>query len=383
MQADNATAAAVPHPRGAAHIQQIWGDSLHWISTNSVEILIAVAIAVAIVVVLSTVRSLGVRACRNDRLGSGWPGIIGRVIAQTKFWFMVILAAQLMTGYADTPPGIARTIQTLFTVAAALQAALWARELVLSVIDRRASASVDKHAFGNAIGLIRVLVSIVFFAIALVLILDNLGINVTGLVAGLGIGGIAIGLAAQGIFSDLFAALAMIFDKPFQIGDTINFDTTTGVVENIGLKTTRLRSTNGEMVVISNAKLLEKQLNNYSMFNHRRFTMTLTLIYQTPVEMLKRVPDIVAGVIAEHAEAKLIRCALANFGPSSLDFELLFDVEEGPPADPFLIRSAIYLRILERFAEEGIEFAYPSQTTFTAAPDGKLVMPWPERKDDE
>lgn len=382
MQVDNATAAAAPRPHGAAHIQQMWADSTQWISTHYVEILIAVALAVGIVLVLSAIRSLGVRACRNDKLGTGWPSIIGRVIAKTKLWFMVIFAAELVAGYADTPPAIARTIQTLFTIAAALQAALWARELVLGVIDRRASANADHQAFGNAIGLIRVLVSIIFFAIALVLILDNLGINVTGLVAGLGIGGIAIGLAAQGIFSDLFAALSMIFDKPFQIGDTINFDTTTGIVENIGLKTTRLRSTTGEMVVISNAKLLEKQLNNYSMFNHRRFTQTLTLIYQTPAEMLKRVPEIVAGVIAEHKEAKLIRCALANFSPSSLDFELLFDVEEGPPADPFLIRSAIYLHILERFAEEGIEFAYPTQTTFTAAPDGHLVMPWPDKKDD-
>lgn len=377
MLADNATAAAVPNPRGAAHIQQIWDDSLHWISTNSVEILIAVAIAVAIVAVLSTVRSLGVRACRNDRLGTGWPGIIGRVIAQTKFWFMVILAAQLVTGYADTPPGIARTIQTLFTIAAALQAALWARELVLSVIDRRASASADNHAFGNAIGLIRVLVSIVFFAIALVLILDNLGINVTGLVAGLGIGGIAIGLAAQGIFSDLFAALSMIFDKPFKIGDIINFDTTTGVVENIGLKTTRLRSTNGEMVVISNAKLLEKQLNNYSMFEHRRFIINLGVTYQTPPETCRNIPELIKAIIAKHPECTLIRCAFANFGASSLDFELLFDVRAEPPADPFLIRSEVYLAILECFNAEGIEFAYPTQTTFTAAPDGELIMPYP------
>ena len=84
--------------------------------------------------------------------------------------------------------------------------------------------------------------------------------------------------------------------------------------------------------------------------------------------------------LAEHKEAKLIRCALSNFSPSSLDFEVLFDVEEGPPTDPFLIRSAIYVRILERFAEEGVEFAYPTQTTFTAAPDGKFVMPWPDGK---
>jgi small-conductance mechanosensitive channel len=323
------------------------------------------------------IRSLGVRACRNDRLGTGWPGVFGRVIARTHLWFMIALAAELVERHTAPPAELARVIQTIFTIAAALQAAIWARELVLGVIDKRTDAGKEHQAFGSAIGLIRVLVSIAFFAIAVVLILDNLGVNVTGLVAGLGIGGIAIGLAAQGIFSDLFAALSMIFDKPFEVGDIINFDQTTGTVDRIGLKSTRIRSTNGEMIAISNAKLLEKELRNYSQFDHRRFTLNLGVIYQTSPEACRRIPDIIAAIIAEHEECTLIRCALSGFGASSLDFEMLFDVRAEPPADPFLIRSDVFLRILERFAEEGIEFAYPTQTTFTAAPDGTMIMPYP------
>jgi small-conductance mechanosensitive channel len=379
---DNAAAVTPTAPHRTAHLDQMWNDSLHWMSNNAVEILIAIAAATVIVLILSTIRSLGVRACRNDRFGTGWPGVIGRVIAKTTFWFMIAFAAHLVTRYTAPPAAIARTIQTLFTIAAALQAALWARELVLGVIDKRTDVGSEHHAFGSAIGIIRVLISIAFFAIAIVLILDNLGVNVTGLVAGLGIGGIAIGLAAQGIFSDLFAALAMIFDKPFEVGDIVNFDQTTGTVERIGLKSTRIRSMNGEMIAISNAKLLEKELRNYSSFEHRRFTMTLGVIYQTPIETCRRIPEIVAGILAEHEECSLIRCALAAFGPSSLDFELIFDVRAEAPADPFLIRSEIYLKILNRFTEEAIEFAYPTQTTFTAAPDGKLVMPWAEPKED-
>ena len=162
------------------------------------------------------------------------------------------------------PIRIERLIDILFTVAFALQGAVWARELVLGVISRKAGEDPSETAVGNAMAVIRVLVSIAVFALAIVVILDNLGVNVTALVAGLGVGGIAIGLAAQGIFSDLFAALSILFDKPFRRGDIIHYDQTTGTVERIGLKTTRLRSVNGEQVVISNAKLLEREIHNFN-----------------------------------------------------------------------------------------------------------------------
>lgn len=379
----NIASLPAPGPRSAeAHFEKLWHDSFDWVANNAVEILIAIAVAVAIVLILSAIRSAGIRACRNDTLGTGWPGIIGRVISRTRLWFMVMLAAEVVAGYTLPPPALAHTIQMLFTIAASLQAALWARELVLGIIDRRAGIEPDHQTLGSAMGLIRVLVSVALFAIALVLILDNLGVNVTGLVAGLGIGGIAIGLAAQGIFSDLFAALAIIFDKPFRIGEVVKWDQTTGTVQQIGLKTTRIRSTNGEMVVIANSKLLEKELHNESMYEHRRFAPTLSVMYQTPADVLARIPQMVGEIIEGHRECTLIRCALANFAPSSLDFELLFDVRAVEPADPFQIRSDIYLAILKRFADENIQFAYPTQTTFTAAPDGTMVMPWPSPRED-
>jgi len=380
--ADNAAHAAPIAQIHAGQFGRIWTDSVTWISDNGVQIIIAAAIAAGIVLVLSAIRSIGVRVCRRDhRTGTGWPFVIGRVIARTRFWFMVIFAAELVAGYTDPPPAVAHTIQTLFTIAMALQVALWARELVLGIIDHKAGADPDNHTFGSAMGLIRLLVTFAFFAIAFVLILDNLGVNVTGLVAGLGIGGIAIGLAAQGIFSDLFAALSIIFDKPFHVGDIVKWDQTAGTVERIGLKTTRIRSTTGELVIVANAKLLEKELHNETHFEHRRFTMTLGVIYQTPLDILENIPKLVADIVASYKECALIRCALANFNTSSLDFELLFDVRATPPADPFLIRSDIYMAILKTFDENKIRFAYPTQTAFTAAPDGTMILPYPPRED--
>jgi small-conductance mechanosensitive channel len=261
-------------------------------------------------------------------------------------------------------------------IAAALQAAIWARELILGFIEHRVGHGEDHSTLGSAVGIIRLLVTVALFAIAIILILDNLGVNVTGLVAGLGIGGIAIGLAAQGIFSDLFAALSIIFDKPFRKGDGIKVDQLQGTVEQIGLKTTRIRSLSGEQIVVSNAKLLDLQLHNFTNLEHRRFMLMLGLVYQTTPEVCASVPEMMRGIVEGHEKTTLVRCGMTTFGPSSLDFELQFDVHSNDYEYCFAVRSAICLEILRAFNEAGIQFAYPTQTTFTAAPDGTLVMPY-------
>jgi small-conductance mechanosensitive channel len=229
---------------------------------------------------------------------------------------------------------------------------------------------------GSAVGIIRLLVTVALFAIAIILILDNVGVNVTGLVAGLGIGGIAIGLAAQGIFQDLFAALSIIFDKPFRRGDSISIEGVQGNVEDIGLKTTRIRSLTGEQVVVSNAKLLEQKIHNFAHLEHRRFALTLGLVYELPPETLASVPDMVREIVHAHPKASLVRCGLTAFGASSLDFELQFDVHTTDFQEAFDTRHAICIAILKSFAEAGIAFAYPTQTSFTAAPDGTLILPY-------
>jgi small-conductance mechanosensitive channel len=216
------------------------------------------------------------------------------------------------------------------------------------------------------------------FAVALVVILDNLGVNVTGLIAGLGIGGIAIGLAAQSIFADLFAALAILFDKPFRRGDTITFGTTTGTVSAIGLKTTRLTSVTGEEVVMSNARLLDQQIQNWAPLERRRVLMNFGIVYQTAPEMLARVGLEVKEIVAAQPLASFDHCQPWQFSPSSIDYELVFHIETGSGDDFVNTRAAIMLAMIRVFAELGIRFAYPTQTSFTAAPDGTLVMPYAE-----
>ena len=245
-------------------------DASAWLTGNSVSIALALAAGVAIALALLGVRALGGKLLERGRGGDlHWRDIFARVVARTHFGFIVLASAELVAEHAATPPSVLNVVHIAFVIAAALQAAIWGRELVLGIVEHRAGADDEHSSLGSAIGIIRLLVSVALFAIAIILILDNLGVNVTGLVAGLGIGGIAIGLAAQGIFADLFAALSILFDKPFRRGDTITFGTTTGTVENIGLKSTRVRALTGEEVIISNAKLLEQQVQNWALLDRR------------------------------------------------------------------------------------------------------------------
>ena len=349
-----------------------------WVRGNIAELAVAAAAAVLVYLLLSWLKRRAAKIAHEREDHAAMASIIARTIARTGKFFRVMAAIELVNGYANAPAPLARTIDVLFTIAVVLQVAVWLREIILGLIERRASDSGGEHeTLQSAMVLIRLLVSFAVFAIAAIVILDNLGVNVTGLIAGLGVGGIAIGLAAQGIFSDLFAAISIIFDRPFKRGDTITYDTTTARVERIGMKSTRLRALTGEEKIISNSKLLEKEITNNTLSVYRRVVFLISLVYRTPTETAARVPDILREIV-EREGAEFIRGGFHSFAPSSLDFQLVFDVQSEDVDEMFTARHAIGLGIAKRFAEEGIEFAYPTQTTYTAAPDGTLVMPYAE-----
>ncbi|SOB78683.1 Small-conductance mechanosensitive channel [Sphingomonas guangdongensis] len=360
----------------AAHVTALTRDSVSWLQAHWLQILIAAGIAAVIVIGLMTLRRYAEKLCDRPQFLGGWGRIVGRAAARTHSFFIVMVAARLVSGYAVPPPAVATTIVFLFTVAAVFQAAIWARELILGFVEHRTAGS-EHAALGSAFGLIRLLVTFALFAIAFIVVLDNLGVNVTGLVAGLGVGGIAIGLAAQGIFADLFAALAIIFDRPFRKGDKISYDQTSGVIEEIGLKSTRIRSFDGEKRIIANKNLLDKEIQNTSDKEHTRIKLVIGVAYETPPDKLRAMPDMLTGIV-EVAGATVARASFESFGASSIDFFLWFDVpgDDWPAAHK--ARDAIMIGIVERFAAEGIVIPYPTQTTYTAAPDGHLVMPYAE-----
>ena len=346
-----------------------------WIEANRASLPAGVASAAGLVAAMLLLRWVGTRMSAADPGCTSWKGVIGRVLAKTSVAFMVVAALDIVIAYLAPPARLASAAHIAFIIVAAFQGAIWSRELILGFISHRVGESSDT-TLGNASGVIRVLVSIALFALAIIVILDNLGVNVTALVAGLGIGGIAIGLAAQGIFSDLFAALAILFDRPFRKGDTVRYGTTTATVERIGLKTTRLRALTGEQVVMANTKLLENEIHNLNEASQRRQTIAFSLVYRLPTDALSSLDELARPAVEKQRGCKLVRCMPVNLAASGIDCECVYDDKSKDPDTLARHKAAIITALLEALAERGLTLAYPTQTTYTAAPDGTLVMPW-------
>jgi len=370
-KADDLTASDV-----RAQTLSLWKTSAAWISAHWLQVLIAIGIGVLIFLAMHFVKSLGQRLCNRDRSGTGWYTVFGRAIAKTGNFFIVMTSAELVAGIGDAPYQVAAIVRFLFTVAAVFQGAIWAREFILGAIEHRTAAS-EEHGqtLANAMGLIRLFVTFALFAIALIMILGNLGVNVSGLIAGLGVGGIAIGLAAQSIFADLFAAIAIIFDRPFRRGDAITYDKSAGTVEYIGMRSTRIRGANGEERVIGNKKLLDFEIVNNSRREYRRVVFTLGITQTTPVKQLEELPHLLKQIVEDHGQ-KFVRAGFAAFTATAYEFDLEFDSPTAVFQDMYDARHSIGVAIIKRFQEEGIALVYPAQTGISAADAG---VTWPTR----
>lgn len=319
----------------------------NWFRVNHDGLLIGVAAAAGLVLLILVLRGLGENAVRRDPDGIGWRSVLGRVLAKTSVSFMIVAAADLVRTYAQLPQQLARLIHVGFVIAFVLQGAVWIRELILGVIGRKVAEEQGAGTLGNAMAIIRLLISVALFAVAGILILENLGVNVTALIAGLGIGGIAIGLAAQGIFSDLFAALSILFDKPFRKGDTIRYDQSTGTVERIGLKTTRLRAITGEQLVMANTKLLEREIHNLAAAKTRRVTLYLAVADDISAAAIDSVIGAAQATLEAQKGCRLVRCVLSGAGAGALAFELVYDDTTRDAEKLALNRSAVLRSLIE------------------------------------
>jgi small-conductance mechanosensitive channel len=224
---------------------------------------------------------------------------------------------------------------------------------------------------------ISTVIAIVVWTVGLVFLLDNLGFKVSAVITGLGIGGIAVALAAQAILGDLFAYFVIFFDRPFEIGDFIIVGDKMGAVEYIGLKTTRVRSLGGEQLVFSNKDLTDSRIHNYKKMERRRVVFQLGVIYQTTLEQVKEIPGIVKQIIESQEDTTFDRGHFAKYGDFSLNFEFVYYVI-GPDYNKYMnIQQAINFEIYKVFGEKGIEFAYPTQTLFMSMLNGNN----PEQKE--
>jgi small-conductance mechanosensitive channel len=348
----------------------------HWLaSTDFVDLALRIlaAAATAAVVYFGSRTVLRLTSARLLRAGTGTQETplplasivrtLGHTIARTSNLFVVVTALAVGGNLLPLPPPLHGFLHSVFVMALVIQTAIWAAAAMTDWLEGLSGGSgEDRRALASATTLVGTLARTALWVAAAVLILDNLGFNVTTLVAGLGIGGIAVGLAAQKILGDLFASLAIVLDKPFEYGDFIVAGQHMGTVERIGLKTTRLRALSGEQLVIANADLLESRIQNFKRMSERRVLFTLGIVYGTPRAKLETVPKIVRAAIEAQPNSRFDRSHFSAFADSALSFESVYYLLS-PDYNAFMeTQQAIMLTIYERFAEEKIDFAFPTRT---------------------
>jgi small-conductance mechanosensitive channel len=218
-------------------------------------------------------------------------------------------------------------------------------------------------ARATTLSAIVILGDIAIWVVMALLFLANCGANISALVAGLGVGGVAVAFALQSILGDLFASFAIVLDKPFVIGDSINVNGFSGSVEHIGLKTTRVRSVTGEQLIFSNSDLLKNVVKNYKRMERRRVSFNFGVIYETAPALLDRVRELVRSAVEEEKECTFDRCTLTTLAASSLDFEAVYWMETSDYNAYVNAHHRILVRMLDRFAKERLEFAYPHQVS--------------------
>ncbi len=287
------------------------------------------------------------------------------ILGRTKFFFLLFFAFFIASLLLDLPENIARLIYTVFILGLLLQGGIWSMGIINFVTERYKEEKLKKDAAGaTTFSALAFLAKIVLWSVVLLLALDNLGFNITTLVAGLGISGIAIALAVQNILGDLLASLSIVLDKPFVLGDLIIVDEHIGYVEHVGLKTTRVRSLYGEQLIFSNNDLLQSRIRNFKRMAERRVIFTIGVTYQTEVEKLEKIPGIIKEIVDKQDKARFDRAHFKTFADFSLNFEIVLWII-GSDYNLYMdILQSINLQIYRRFAEEAIEFAYPTQTLF-------------------
>ncbi len=265
------------------------------------------------------------------------------------------------------PKNVEKVVQTIFIILTTYYLVKFVGR-ILNLILTDYINKADEESGKKKIKALTSLFNVLVYVLGLLFLLDNLGINITAIVAGLGIGGIAVALAAQALLGDLFSYFVIFFDRPFEIGDFITVDTKSGTIEQIGIKSTKIRSLSGELIIISNSNLTNSRIHNFKALKRRRYVFTLGVTYQTTPDKLKIIPEIISNIIKQFENTELDRCTFASFGDSRINFETVIFYDSSDYKEFMLTLDKINLLIFEEFNKNEIDFAYPTQTIFLEKP---------------
>jgi small-conductance mechanosensitive channel len=289
--------------------------------------------------------------------------LIERALAKISWPLIVAVALYGFTIPLELNAKWSNIFENLSVTLILVQLAIW-----IAAIGRLALNSYftpgTQNAGSAALAISLFVLQTLIWVITLILILDNLGINVSGLLAGLGIGGVAVALAVQNILGDLFSSLSIVLDKPFEVGDFIVAGDFMGSVEKIGIKTTRLRSISGEQIVLSNSDLLSSRIRNFKRMQERRVVFSFGITYQTPASQIQHITEQLRGIISQEPQTRFDRAHFKSFDDSALTFEVVYFIAN-PDFNLYMdIQQRININIMHLFSESNIAFAFPSRTLY-------------------
>ncbi len=358
-------------------------DTRHWFETTSLfgialsDWAIALASALLSYLVMTTVLRVAqsrihTRADQAAMAGDGLEAVrpmLAQVLDQTSRTLLLAMAALVGLNLLDLPLKWSDRVAQLWYVAVALQLALWGAKVIELVMQRYLARHANPGATPQSTvssTLIGWALHTALWTVVALAVMSNLGFNITAFVASLGIGGIAVALAAQNILGDLFASVAIALDKPFEVGDAIASGSVNGAVEHVGLKTTRLRSPSGEQIVVSNTELLKNSLKNYKRMETRRIEFSFGITYAATPEQANAVPQVVRRVVEAQPQVKFDRAHFTKFGESSLDYVVVYIMQTANYGTYMDNQQAINIALMREFAAMGVEFAFPTRTVVVA-----------------
>jgi small-conductance mechanosensitive channel len=332
---------------------------------------IAGATAIAVWILLYALKHFGGRrlSAMAERTSNHIDDAAAQLVRKTRWYFILAQAIRAGSVALSFPAGVERGIRQFAAVAMLLQLAVWGNAIIGFWITTWARRRGGTDATGaSTLGAIAVLSRGVLWIVIAILALRNVfDYDITALLTGLGIGGIAIALAVQNVLGDLFAALSIVLDRPFEVGDAIAVDTFTGTVEHIGLKTTRIRATTGEQVIFSNTDLLKSRVRNLKRLRERLALLRLGVTYDTQPEIVADIPGVLRAAVEAQPETRFDRSHFVGFAESALNFEMAYYVRNPDYLTFMNTQQAVNLHILRVFNERGVNFAYPARTVLTVA----------------
>jgi small-conductance mechanosensitive channel len=298
--------------------------------------------------------------------------LIGYLIGNTKQILFFAVALDAAQESLALPDRVQRVVSNTVMILILIQVGLWAARSVRFYLEMKERERGADRVFSGSLDIISFVARMLIWSLLILVALSNFGVNITALLAGLGVGGVAVALALQNVLGDLFASLSIALDKPFVIGDNLTIDAFIGKVEHIGIKTTRLRSESGEQIILSNADILKSRVRNFGRLSEQRILATIRVGFDTPADKLQALPTLLENIVREHSQARFERCHLKSLGESALQFELSYFVQQPATNSILDLQQAVNFRIIDELKRLGVKFAYPAQVVFL---DGHRAAP--------